>query len=207
MWHAQLLPFLQSTRLLGYVDGSTPAPAKQIPSSTATDVALVPNLAYDRWHDQDQLLLSGLLPSMTKDVLRGVVTTKTVREAWDILNRMFSSTSHARIVQIRVELATTKKRDLSADDYFRKIKNLADEMAAADAALRDDEIVAYLLAGLDIYYDPFVTSMTTKSKPLTLDAVYGDLVSYEARQLQHQADAHLHIGNTANYSGQGGTSA
>jgi hypothetical protein len=93
---------------------------------------------------------------------------------------MFSSTSRAWVVQIRVELATTKKHDLSADDYFCKIKSLTDEMATTDAPLRDDEIVAYLLVGLSIDYDPFVTSMTTKCGPLTLDAIYGDIVSYEA---------------------------
>jgi hypothetical protein len=66
------------------------------------------------------------------------------------------------MVQLRVELATTKKRDLSAAEYFCKIKNLATEMAAADVALRDDEVLAYLLAGLPSEYDPFVMSMTTK---------------------------------------------
>jgi hypothetical protein len=90
---------------------------------------------------------------------------------------MFSYTSHARVVQICVELFTTKKCEFSTDDYFCKIKSLVDEMAAADAPLRDDEIVAYLLAGLSIDYDPFVTSMTTKCMPLNLDVVYGDLVS------------------------------
>jgi hypothetical protein len=104
-----------------------------------------------------------------------------------------------------VELATTMKCDLSADDYFRKIKSLVDEMAVADAPLRDDEIVAYLLAGLSLDYDPFVTSMATKRDPLTLDGVYADLVSYEAQQLQHQAEARLHVGNTANNVGHGGT--
>jgi hypothetical protein len=139
---------------------------------------------------------------MTEDILRDVVTTKT---AWDILNRMFASASRARVVQIRVELATTKKCDLSTDDYFRKIKSLASEMAAIDAPLRDDEVVAYLLASLDVDYDSFVTSMTTKSEALTLDVVYGDLMSYEARQLQHQAEVRLLVGNSANYVGRGGT--
>jgi hypothetical protein len=61
LWRAQLLSFLRSARLMGYVDGSTPAPSKQVPPSTAEGAALINNLAYDRWHDQDQLLLSGLL--------------------------------------------------------------------------------------------------------------------------------------------------
>jgi hypothetical protein len=105
---------------MGYVDGSTPAPPKQVPSSTIEGAELVSNPAYDRWDwdDQDQLLLIGLLSSLTEDILCEVITTKTARDAWDILNRMFASASRARVVQIRVELATTKKRDLSMDDYF-----------------------------------------------------------------------------------------
>jgi hypothetical protein len=63
---------------MGYVDGSTMAPSKQVPSSTAKGATLVNSPAYDRWHDQDQLLLSGLLSSMTEDVLHDVVTAKTV---------------------------------------------------------------------------------------------------------------------------------
>jgi hypothetical protein len=78
-------------------------------------------------------------------------------------------------------------------------------MVAADAPLRNDEVVAYLLASLDADYDSFDTSMATKSGALTLDAVYGDLMSYEARQLQHQVEARLHVGNSANYEGRGGT--
>lgn len=59
---------------------------------------------------------------------------------------MFSSTVRARAVQVHVDLATTKKRDMPAADYFRKIKGYASELAAADAPLCDDEIIAYLLA-------------------------------------------------------------
>lgn len=104
---------------------------------------------------------------------------------------------------MRVELATTKKGDLSAADYFRKIKALVSELIAADAPLRDDEIIAYLLAGLGLTYDPFVTSITTKSEALTLDDVYAYLMTFEARQLKYQEEARVHVGTTANFAGRG----
>ena len=166
---------------MGFIDGSTTAPPQQIPSSTADGAELVSNPEYCLWYDKDQQVLSGLLSSMTADVLQDVVSAATSKEAWDTLQRMFSSATRARAVQVRVDLATTKKRDLSAADYFRKIKSLASELAAADAPLRDDEIIAYLLAGLPPDYDPFITSMTTKSEPLTLDDVYSHLLAFEAR--------------------------
>ena len=166
---------------MGFIDGSTTAPPQQIPSSTADGAELVSNPEYCLWYDKDQQVLSGLLSSMTADVLQDVVSAATSKEAWDTLRRMFSSATRARAVQVCVDLATTKKRDLSAADYFRKIKSLASELATADAPLRDDEIIAYLLAGLPPDYDPFITSMTTKSEPLTLDDVYSHLLAFEAR--------------------------
>jgi hypothetical protein len=37
---------------------------------------------------------------------------------------------HARIMQIQMELATIQKGDLTTADYFRKMKRLADTLAA-----------------------------------------------------------------------------
>lgn len=85
---------------------------------------------------------------MTEDILRDVVAATSSKEVWDSLQKKFASSSKARTMQIRVELATAKKQDLSAADFFHKITGLATELAAADAALRDEEVLAYLLAGL-----------------------------------------------------------
>jgi hypothetical protein len=117
---------------------------------------------------------------------------------------MFSSAVRARAVQVRIDLANMKKQVLSAADYFRKIKGFAVELAAAETPLRDDEIIAYLLAGLGSDYDSFVTSMTTKTEAPSLDDVYSHLLAFEARQLQRQAEVRLHVGASANFAGRGG---
>jgi hypothetical protein len=46
------------------------APPQQIATSTAAGVDLVPNLEYDKWFNLDQQVLSGLLSTMTEDILR-----------------------------------------------------------------------------------------------------------------------------------------
>jgi hypothetical protein len=194
LWRAQLLPYLRSAKLMSFIDGSMPPPPKQVPSSTDEGAELVPNPTYSAWYDQDQQLLSGLLSSMTEDILQDVMEATTSQAVWDILKRMFSSTIRARAVQVCVDLATTKKRDLSTTDYFCKIKSLAAELAATDAPLRTDEIIAYLLAGLPSGYDPFVTSITMKTEPPTLDDFYAHLLAFEARQLQSQEETRLNIG-------------
>jgi hypothetical protein len=137
---------------------------------------------------------------MTEDILQDVVTAKMSKEAWDSLQQMFSSSILAHTVQICVELATTKKHGLMWAAYYRKNTGLANELAAANAPMKDDDMITYLLARLPAEYDSFVTLMTTKSTPLTLDDVFTYLMAYEARQLQLQ----LHHETSADYARRGG---
>jgi hypothetical protein len=99
-----------------------------------------------------------------------------------------------------------KKRDQSAADFFCKIMGLATELTTADAHLRDEEVLAYLLMGLSANYDPFITSMTTKTNMLYLDDAFSYLVAFEAQKLQHLADLQLNHGASVNYVGHGGSS-
>jgi hypothetical protein len=164
---------------------------------------LIPNPAYEPWYDQDQQVVSDLLSSMAEDILRDMVDVKSSKAFWDKLQQQFASTTCARTVQICVELVTTKKRDLSVADYFHKIKGLATDLVMADMALNDEETITYLLAGLGLDYDSFVTSMTTKGS-LTLDDVYAFLILmvHEPHQLQHQVELQLNTGSSssANYA-------
>jgi hypothetical protein len=80
LWRAQLLPYMRSAKLIGFIDGSIPQPP-QFVASSATGADLVPNPVYDRWYDQDQQLLSGLLSSMTEEILLDVVPASTAKEA------------------------------------------------------------------------------------------------------------------------------
>ena len=65
---------------------------------------------------------------------------------------------------------------------------MATELAVAGGASRDEDVITYLLVGLDPNYDPFVTLMTTKSEALMLDDVFAHLIAFEVRQLQNQVN-------------------
>ena len=97
------------------------------------------------------------------------MNARTSREAWTILERMFAS--RARAIQTRAQLAVSKKKGTPAADYFRQMKTLADTLAAIGHPLCEDEIIAYILAGLDPDYDSLVTTLSV-SHDITLDDVY-----------------------------------
>ena len=78
-------------------------------------------------------------------------------------------------------LATASKGTSSISDYFGKMKHLADEMTSAGKKLEDEELVSFILIGLDRDYDLVVTAVTARVEPITMTQLYTQLVSHEQR--------------------------
>lgn len=132
-----------------------------------SSASVVPNPDYIKWHHKDQIALSAILTSLTEKVLAQVMLLSTTREVWQALERMFPSGSRVRIMQLRHQLANVRKNNMEAAEYFHKVKNLADTLATIGQPLSDDEIVTYVLDGLDNDYESLVTSLTTRIEQVT----------------------------------------
>jgi hypothetical protein len=91
----------------------------------------------------------------------------TAAQAWSMLADLYSL--QTCVVNTCIVLATTKKNQLTISDYYAKMCHFANELAVSGAALRDDELVAYLLGGLDIDEDfnPVFTAMVARVDPIT----------------------------------------
>jgi hypothetical protein len=107
------------------------------------------NPAYTPWIARDQAILGYLLSTLMRETLMHVSRCAMATEAWRTLADLYSSQTRARSVNTHIALATTKKHQLSVSDYYAKMSQLADDLAASGTLLRDDEFVTYLLAGLD----------------------------------------------------------
>ena len=142
---------------------------------------MLPNPAFDLWLQQDQMILSTLLSSLSKKVMAHVVGLATSHEVWTTLDRLFSSQSQARILRIQYQLSTLQKGNLSISDYYQRAKTLADTLAAIGQPLQDSEVVSYILGGLDSTYDSLVTSITTRVNPISSEDLFSHLLSHEQR--------------------------
>jgi outer membrane protein W len=74
-----------------------------------------------------------------------------------------------------------KKGNLSVSEHLHKIKHIAATLTATGHPVSDSEFTAYLLGGLGPKYDPFVTSVTTRVEPLSMDTLFGHLLAHESR--------------------------
>jgi len=182
VWKAQLIPFFRGQGLFGYLDGTIPIPPKEV-SMDETSSA-ISNPLYEHWQRQDAIIVAILFSTISKNVLIQVVSHNTSAAIWCALAKSFSSQSRARVIQLRTELVNTRKGAQSAHDFFMQVKCMTYELAIAGHALHCDEIISYLLSGLGYDYDSFVTTITARTDPITLEEVYALLLTTESC-LQH----------------------
>lgn len=109
LWMLQVMPAIRGARLEGYLDGSTPAPPKEVDAKEGDKIVKIANPEYATWVAHDQQLLSYLLSTMTRDVMAQVASAKTAAGLWTAVGDIFSSQIRARSVNIRIALATTRK--------------------------------------------------------------------------------------------------
>jgi hypothetical protein len=82
------------------------------------------NPEFIRWLAADQLVLQFLLNSLSREVLTQVAGMETSVQVWSALTGMYSSQSRPCIMQLRMQLAGTQKKELAIAEYVAKMKSL-----------------------------------------------------------------------------------
>ncbi|CAO2202567.1 unnamed protein product [Urochloa humidicola] len=201
-WKAQVRAAVRGARLEGHLTGTDVAPDAEIIVKVADKEEKKPNPAYEHWEAQDQQVLSYLLSSLSTNVLTQVSACETAAEAWKTIEATFASQSRAKAVNVRLALSTTKKGNMSIVEYFTKMKGFGDEMAAAGRPLQDEDLIEYILTGLDEDFTPLVSALVARVEPVSVDELYSQLLSFETRlELIYGPKQQ---GGSANYSNRGG---
>ncbi|RVW76269.1 Retrovirus-related Pol polyprotein from transposon RE1 [Vitis vinifera] len=97
------------------------------------------------------------------------------------LEKIFSASSKARIMQLRLAFQTTRKGSLPIMEYVLKMKTITNSLAAIGEPMAERDQILQLLAGLEADYNPIVASLTAREDDLTLHSVHSILLSHEQR--------------------------
>lgn len=204
-WKAQVVATMRGARLEGYLTGKATAPAAELDGKDGDKGVKVVNPAYDDWLASDQQVLSFLLASVSKEVLTQIATKTTAVDAWRTIETMFSSQKRARAVNTRLALSTTHKGNMTVTEYVGKMRSLGDEMAAAGRPLEDDELVEYILTGLDEEYDSLVSGVLSRTDPISVSELYSQMLAFETRvELRNNSSSSGSSANIANRRGRAG---
>uniref|UniRef100_A0A453IDD7 Retrotransposon Copia-like N-terminal domain-containing protein n=2 Tax=Aegilops tauschii subsp. strangulata TaxID=200361 RepID=A0A453IDD7_AEGTS len=182
LWRTQITPQLQGAGVYHYVDGTSTEPAKtHITKDAAGKETEGPNPLHPLWVKEDQQVLGYLLQHLSKEVLVTVTAITTARELWVALASMFSSQSLSRVNNIRTALINAQKSNQSVSSFFAAMKGLADELAAAGKPIQDDELISYIIHGVDQDYQPLVSALDARVTPVTLDELFAMRSNFDQR--------------------------
>ncbi|KAL5556870.1 hypothetical protein UlMin_039106 [Ulmus minor] len=109
------------------------------------------------WGRQDRMILSWIYSSLTPKIMAQIIGHTTSHSAWIALENIFSSSSRARVMQLRLELQTTKKGSMPMIDYLMKIKCASNSLAAIGELVSEQDQIMNLLGGLGADYNAMLT--------------------------------------------------
>jgi transposase InsO family protein len=180
MWLNQFLPVLRSNDLLGIVDGSEPCPNQFLPDDQGKDTTTV-NPAFVIWTKKDQSLLSWINATLTEKVLATVYGVNTSRQAWVSLATKFASQSPCRVAQLKRQLQHLHQGSKSCSEYLQSAKECADQLAISGKPVDDEDLISYVISGLNASYGPFVISLSfaTRKDKISFEDFQAELLSHE----------------------------
>jgi hypothetical protein len=125
-WQWQMVTYLKSQNAFGFVDGSITSPPQTIPNPSPSEdsLATIGNPAFLTWMQQDQMVLSTIISTISESLISQVIGYSTVAEVWSALERLYSSQSMARIMQVHYQLATLKKAAPPSLSTSKSLKDL-----------------------------------------------------------------------------------
>jgi len=184
IWRLQVTSTLKGAQMMSFLDSTNKPPSPLLPKKNKDDEdeEQKPNPDYKSWVAKDQMVLSFILTSLGKEISGQMpITVVTAVEAWEVIKGMFASQSRARVMSTRIALSTATKGASTISEYFVKMKRLADEMAAAGRKLEDEELVSYILTGLDQDYDSVVFAVAARAETISVGELFTQLTSFESR--------------------------
>ncbi|XP_019184400.1 PREDICTED: uncharacterized protein LOC109179350 [Ipomoea nil] len=169
-WRTQLLPFLWSQELLGYVDGSLScppatiaAPSSSADSSTIPAVSVVPNPAYQVWVKQDQLILSLVISSMSDEVLYLALGRNMSAAMWESITTALGSSSQAKCLNLLAQFQLLRQGNSTTADYLGRAGVLVESLIQAGRPLSLMEQNLYVIRGLRPELKTLAASFTSGS--------------------------------------------
>jgi hypothetical protein len=105
-------------------------------------------------------------------VIREVITWGVT----DVISKTFASQSRSCVLHLHNQLVCTRKGDQFVTLYFSTIRGYANEMATAGKPLDDNNVVSYILNGLDADYNSLIEHVNGMNDLISPETHYSRLL-------------------------------
>ena len=178
LWRQQIEPFINAHDLTHFVV------CPEIPVQFLADEdrrSGKVNPAYSSWRLRDQMLLSWLQSTLTKEILARVLGANHAYELWDKLFAYFQKQTRAKARHLRVELRSCSLESSTIKEYLLRIRTIADSLASIGDPVPMNQHIDVILEGLPQDYAHVVSVIESKFELMDIDEVEALLLAHELR--------------------------
>jgi len=178
LWLSTFVPILKAHEVPGIVDGSETCLEQCLTNENGEKL---PNLKFSIWNKKDQYLLSWINMSLSPSVLSTVYGLHTLRQVWSALSTRFASQSRSRVSHLKRQLQVLQQGSKSCTEYFNLAKSIADQLAAVGKPADDEDLISFIMSGLNPSFNSFITSysITTRDHSPTFANFQDDVLNHE----------------------------
>ena len=130
--------------LWGYVTSEDKEPELPEEGATLDDLK-----AWKTWNERDKKVMFLISQNVSNGMIGHIQKLTTSKEAWETLERLYTSNTKPRKIQLKNELNNMKKTSsIFVNDYILKIKEILDALGSIGVQVEDDDLVLAVLNGL-----------------------------------------------------------
>ena len=84
----------------------------------------------------------------------------TSQLAWNALETRFATQSRSHISNLKRQLQSLQQGSKSCTEYLNQAKQWVDELSAIGKPLEDDDLISFIISGINPMFNSFVTAFT-----------------------------------------------
>lgn len=110
--------------------------------------------------------------------LRYIVGKDTAKDAWESLEHRYGSITRSHVIELKKRQQHVKKGSSTMQEYLHQLKVISDQLATCGSPVSEDDLILHTLSGLPSVYQPFQTSIRTRSRhdPVSVEELHTLLV-------------------------------
>ena len=134
-------------------------------AAPAPQVLPPPTVDQIRWDGRDAQAHALIALSVKHTIIPHIWSCKSAKDAWNTLARLYQVRNEARVAYLRKQLESEHMNEGdSMDNFLTKIKDLKEQLIAADEILPDNSLVQTVLNGLLDLYQSFASTLRLMMK-------------------------------------------
>ncbi|GJU00199.1 hybrid signal transduction histidine kinase M [Tanacetum coccineum] len=140
------------------------------------------------WCKLDDIIKMWILESLCDSLQEQVVSTPgNVKDLWDHLEKLFHDNKNVRAINLDNELRSLKIGNMSINDYYTKLKFMADRLKNLRSPVSEKNLVIYVVNGLNshfativeiIHREPLPSFETTQNKLLLKESTLNNVAEH-----------------------------